>query len=75
VGGDTINSVIEVFRRAAQLDDQAAHSDDELLTAFILRKDDAAFEALVGATQPAFVFYSGNTNLENEADTVFAHIN
>ena len=47
MGGDSINPVIDLFRRAAQLDEQAPRSDGELLTAFVLRKDDVAFEALV----------------------------
>jgi RNA polymerase sigma factor (sigma-70 family) len=47
VDGDSINPVIDLFRRAAQLDEQAARSDSELLTAFVRRKDDVAFEALV----------------------------
>jgi RNA polymerase sigma factor (sigma-70 family) len=43
----TLNRALRDLRQATEISDVAAHSDGELLGAFLRRQDEAAFEALV----------------------------
>jgi len=47
-----INTLVHHLRRAVLLPDGAGLSDEQLLDSFIARKDDAAFEAIVGRQGP-----------------------